>query len=105
MPVYIWVHGGGFVAGNGDLNGEYLSGNDTVVVSINYRYFSTAFSLFIWHLLFVFYNLLIIRRLGTLGFFATEALLNQSSTTGNRFMYFLSYLFLSFIHIIFSISY
>eukprot|EP01113_Clastostelium_recurvatum_P006278 TRINITY_DN12845_c0_g1_i2.p1 TRINITY_DN12845_c0_g1~~TRINITY_DN12845_c0_g1_i2.p1 ORF type:complete len:424 (+),score=76.92 TRINITY_DN12845_c0_g1_i2:180-1451(+) len=59
LPVYVYVHGGGFVEGSGELDGRYLSGKDIIVVSLNYR-------------------------LSTLGFLALEALMNISSqpTTG-----------------------
>ncbi|MEZ5557665.1 MAG: carboxylesterase family protein [Pseudomonadales bacterium] len=48
-PVLVWIHGGGFRAGSGNLPGEVLASRGVVVVSLNYR-------------------------LGPLGFFAHEAL-------------------------------
>ncbi|NYE23908.1 carboxylesterase family protein [Pigmentiphaga litoralis] len=38
LPVFMWVHGGGFVAGNGGgLNGATLAKAGVIVVTINYR--------------------------------------------------------------------
>ncbi|MEP0204006.1 MAG: carboxylesterase family protein [Halioglobus sp.] len=48
-PVMVWIHGGGFRFGSGDIQGELIASEDIVLVSINYR-------------------------LGPLGFFAHEAL-------------------------------
>lgn len=36
-PVMVWVHGGGFRAGSGDIDGHALAAEDVVVVSFNYR--------------------------------------------------------------------
>ena len=36
-PVMVWVHGGGFRAGSGDIDGHALAQEDVVVVSFNYR--------------------------------------------------------------------
>lgn len=36
-PVMVWIHGGGNVAGSGDVNGESLMRHGMVVVSLNYR--------------------------------------------------------------------
>ena len=36
-PVMVWIHGGGFRAGNGNIAGEIFAARDTVAVSINYR--------------------------------------------------------------------
>eukprot|EP01113_Clastostelium_recurvatum_P016207 TRINITY_DN1921_c0_g1_i3.p1 TRINITY_DN1921_c0_g1~~TRINITY_DN1921_c0_g1_i3.p1 ORF type:complete len:523 (-),score=100.54 TRINITY_DN1921_c0_g1_i3:106-1674(-) len=60
LPVYIFIHGGGFTQGAGLLyDGEFLAGKDIIVVTINYR-------------------------LGALGFFAHPQLANTSdvNTTG-----------------------
>jgi len=48
-PVMVWIHGGGFRFGSGDIQGELIASEDIVLVSINYR-------------------------LGPLGFFAHESL-------------------------------
>ena len=48
-PVMVWIHGGGFRFGSGDIQGELIASEDIVLVSINYR-------------------------LGPLGFFSHEAL-------------------------------
>ena len=37
LPVMFWIHGGGFTAGSGDLNGKPLAERGVVLVSINYR--------------------------------------------------------------------
>jgi para-nitrobenzyl esterase len=37
LPVFFWIHGGGFVGGSGRINGEPLARLGLVVVSINYR--------------------------------------------------------------------
>ena len=36
-PVMVWIHGGGFRAGAGDVPGELFAARDVVFVSINYR--------------------------------------------------------------------
>ncbi len=36
-PVMVWIHGGGFVAGSGDVQGELFAARGVVFVSINYR--------------------------------------------------------------------
>ena len=36
-PVMIWIHGGGFRGGSGDINGHAFADRGAVVVSINYR--------------------------------------------------------------------
>jgi para-nitrobenzyl esterase len=36
-PVMVWIHGGGFRFGSGEVNGEQLAMKGAVVVSINYR--------------------------------------------------------------------
>lgn len=36
-PVMVWVHGGGFRAGSGDIDGHALAAEGVVVVSFNYR--------------------------------------------------------------------
>jgi para-nitrobenzyl esterase len=36
-PVMVWIHGGGFRAGSGDIGGEVLAREDVVAVSFNYR--------------------------------------------------------------------
>jgi para-nitrobenzyl esterase len=56
-PVMLWIHGGAFRAGSGDIPGEVLAREGTVVVSINYR-------------------------LGPLGFFADPALGNAGANFG-----------------------
>ncbi len=37
LPVMVWIHGGGFVGGNGQLPGEILAKEGVVLVSLNYR--------------------------------------------------------------------
>jgi len=38
LPVLVWIHGGGFVAGAGSLYGpDYFMDKPLVVVNINYR--------------------------------------------------------------------
>jgi carboxylesterase type B len=37
LPVFFWIHGGGFVGGSGRINGEPLAKLGFVLVSINYR--------------------------------------------------------------------
>jgi para-nitrobenzyl esterase len=37
LPVFFWIHGGGFTGGSGRINGEPLAKLGIVVVSINYR--------------------------------------------------------------------
>ena len=37
LPVFVWIHGGGFGGGSGRLNGEPLARLGIVVVAINYR--------------------------------------------------------------------
>ena len=37
LPVVVWVHGGAFVMGDGNLDGSSLASHGCVVVSINYR--------------------------------------------------------------------
>lgn len=61
LPVYFWIHGGGYFNGCG--TSEYYDGSafarkDVIVVTINYR-------------------------LGTLGFLALETLMKKYGTTGN----------------------
>ena len=61
LPVYFWIHGGGYFNGCGTM--EYYDGSsfarkDVIVVTINYR-------------------------LGALGFLALETLMEQYNTTGN----------------------
>src|SRR5574344_1456681 len=61
LPVYFWIHGGGFCTGCGSMeyyNGSYFAQQDIVVVTINYR-------------------------LGALVFLAFNTLLQQYGTTGN----------------------
>ncbi len=36
-PVMVWIHGGGFVAGSGNVSGEVFAAHGVVFVSINYR--------------------------------------------------------------------
>jgi para-nitrobenzyl esterase len=36
-PVMVWIHGGGFRAGSGDVDGHVFANKGAVVVSINYR--------------------------------------------------------------------
>lgn len=56
-PVMLWIHGGAFRAGSGNIPGEVLAREGAVVVSINYR-------------------------LGPLGFFADPALASQGVNFG-----------------------
>jgi len=57
LPVIVWLYGGGFIGGSGSGSpGDFLSGDDTIVVSFNYR-------------------------LGTLGFLYHPALMNASLPT------------------------
>ena len=37
LPVMVWVHGGGFRAGHGEVSGEAIARHGVVVVSFNYR--------------------------------------------------------------------
>src|SRR5580692_10871288 len=37
LPIVFWVHGGAFIMGNGNLDGESLAAHGAVVVSVNYR--------------------------------------------------------------------
>ena len=37
LPVFVWIHGGGFISGSGNINGSSLAATGLVVVSINYR--------------------------------------------------------------------
>ena len=37
LPVMVWVHGGGFMFGNGNLNPFHLLNKEVIVVSMNYR--------------------------------------------------------------------
>ena len=50
LPVMIWIHGGSFWGGSGNLNPSTLESNEMVFVSINYRYSSFFFFFFgvIW---------------------------------------------------------
>ncbi|MEM7079362.1 MAG: carboxylesterase family protein [Pseudomonadota bacterium] len=57
LPVMVWIHGGGFRAGSGDIPGAALAQHGVVVVSINYR-------------------------LGPLGFFAHPQLASQAANFG-----------------------
>lgn len=61
LPVFVWIHGGGYYNGCGSMN--YYDGTEfvkqgVIVVTINYR-------------------------LGALGFFALQTLLDEYGTTGN----------------------
>lgn len=61
LPVYVYIHGGGFGAGSGNdktTGGPSFARNGIVTVAVNYR-------------------------LGTLGFFASEETYKQYGTTGN----------------------
>lgn len=61
LPVYVFIHGGGFGAGSGNetrYDGTRFAQNGIVMVTINYR-------------------------LSTLGFFASQETYNQYGTTGN----------------------
>jgi para-nitrobenzyl esterase len=61
LPVYVFIHGGGFAAGSGNdirYDGTPFARNGVVLVTINYR-------------------------LGILGFFASQETYNQYGTTGN----------------------
>ena len=37
LPVFVWIHGGGFITESGRINGEPLARSGIVVVSFNYR--------------------------------------------------------------------
>nr|CAD7399178.1 unnamed protein product [Timema poppensis] len=37
LPVMVWIHGGGFTGGSGNVGADYLIDEGVVVVSINYR--------------------------------------------------------------------
>jgi len=37
LPVMVWIHGGGFRAGSGNIPGELIAQEGVVVVSFNYR--------------------------------------------------------------------
>jgi para-nitrobenzyl esterase len=37
LPVFVWIHGGGFIIESGRINGEPLARSGIVVVSFNYR--------------------------------------------------------------------
>lgn len=56
-PVMVWIHGGGFRFGSGDIQGELIASEEIVLVSVNYR-------------------------LGPLGFFAHEALPDLPANPG-----------------------
>ncbi len=56
-PVMVWIHGGGFRTGSGNIPGDVLASQDVVVVSMNYR-------------------------LGPLGFMAHPALRNKVANVG-----------------------
>jgi para-nitrobenzyl esterase len=56
-PVMVWIHGGGFRVGSGNLAGEVLAAQGVVVVAMNYR-------------------------LGPLGFFSHSALNNKQANFG-----------------------
>lgn len=59
LPVYMWIHGGGFAAGSGaDNDGSLLAASGVIVVAINYR-------------------------LGALGYLASAALDDGTGNTGN----------------------
>ncbi|MCP5178853.1 MAG: carboxylesterase family protein [Pseudomonadales bacterium] len=60
-PVLVWIHGGGFRTGSGNIPGELLAKQDAVVVSLNYR-------------------------LGPLGFFAHPALGSKVANFGLKDM-------------------
>ena len=57
LPVMVWIHGGGFLTGDGRIPGEVLATHGVVVVSMNYR-------------------------LGPLGFMAHEALKSDVANFG-----------------------
>lgn len=57
LPVMVWIHGGGFLTGDGRIPGEVLAAQGVVVVSMNYR-------------------------LGPLGFMAHEALKSDVANYG-----------------------
>jgi len=57
MPVMVWIHGGGFTTGSGQIPGEVLAREGIIVVSLNYR-------------------------LGALGFFAHPALKSSVANFG-----------------------
>ncbi|MEH6558046.1 MAG: carboxylesterase family protein [Oceanicoccus sp.] len=56
-PVMVWIHGGGFRAGSGNIPGETFANQGVVLVSLNYR-------------------------LGPLGFFSHQALPGQPANAG-----------------------
>eukprot|EP00026_Physarum_polycephalum_P004099 Phypoly_transcript_04116.p1 GENE.Phypoly_transcript_04116~~Phypoly_transcript_04116.p1 ORF type:complete len:515 (+),score=72.42 Phypoly_transcript_04116:2-1546(+) len=57
LPVIVWLYGGGFIGGSATgCPGDFLSGNDTIVVTLNYR-------------------------LGTLGFLYHPALMDEENPT------------------------
>ncbi len=61
LPVYVWIHGGGFAGGSGaepDYDGTAYANEGIVVVTINYR-------------------------INALGYLATQETYNQYGTTGN----------------------
>lgn len=37
LPVMVWIHGGGFTSGSGQINGQALAEQGVIVVSFNYR--------------------------------------------------------------------
>ena len=37
QPVMVWIHGGGFRSGSGEIPGEVMARHGVVVVSFNYR--------------------------------------------------------------------
>lgn len=46
LPVFIWIHGGGFIAGSSNINlygPDYLIENELIVVTLNYRLGVTGF--------------------------------------------------------------
>lgn len=43
QPVMVWIHGGGFRAGSGNIDGAVFASQEVVVVSINYRLGSLGF--------------------------------------------------------------
>lgn len=57
LPVMVWIHGGGFLTGDGRIPGEVLAAQGVVIVSMNYR-------------------------LGPLGFMAHEALKSDVANFG-----------------------
>lgn len=47
LPVLVFIYGGSFTGGSANsFDGEYLSGEDAVFVTFNYRYETLAFILF-----------------------------------------------------------